>query len=91
MFEKSVDMGGSYRISLILNVEIDLNVEIQSLISIGSISEKGVSMFNVNFMLAKAIQKDHLRTAKNGRLSRQMQTIQKKMSGKQTDLKKEQL
>lgn len=46
-------------------------------------------MFNVNFMLAKAIQKDHLRTARNGRLSRQMETIRKKLSGKSVDTTKE--
>lgn len=46
-------------------------------------------MFNVNFMLAKAIQKDHLRTAKNGRLARQMEAVRKKLPGTATDTKKE--
>ncbi|MEZ4671789.1 MAG: hypothetical protein R3E39_28120 [Anaerolineae bacterium] len=39
-------------------------------------------MFNVNFMLAKAIQKDQLRTAKNGRLARQMDNTRKKLLDK---------
>jgi hypothetical protein len=34
------------------------------------INTKGVSMYNVNYMLAKALQKDHLREAKANRISR---------------------
>lgn len=33
-------------------------------------SVKGLRMFNVNFMLAQAIQRDHLRIAGRDRLSR---------------------
>lgn len=31
---------------------------------------KGAPMYNVNYMLAKALQKDHLREAKASRISR---------------------
>ena len=34
------------------------------------INKKGVPMYNVNYMLAKALQKDHLREAKVNRISR---------------------
>jgi len=34
-------------------------------------------MFNVNFMLAKALQKDQLRTARQNRLARQWQMLRK--------------
>jgi len=37
-------------------------------------------MFNVNFMLAKALQTDHLRTARHNRLSRQMKALRKKLA-----------
>jgi hypothetical protein len=34
-------------------------------------------MHNINYMLAKAIQKDHLRTAKENRLARLIETRRK--------------
>lgn len=34
-------------------------------------------MFNVNFMLAKALQKDQLRTARHNRVTRQWHAIRK--------------
>jgi hypothetical protein len=51
---------------------MDLNVEIHSstLMGIPFPMQKGQLMYNVNYMLAKALQKDHLREAKTNRISR---------------------
>lgn len=51
---------------------MDLNVEIHSSTRMGIPfpMQKGHIMYNVNYMLAKALQKDHLREAKHNRISR---------------------
>ena len=51
---------------------MDLNVKIHSSTPMGIPfpMQKGHIMYNVNYMLAKALQKDHLREAKVNRISR---------------------